>query len=159
MPLAAQLQSWMIHHTFMKITTRLLFVSCLIAGLSSCVTPSTLTPEAQAQFTKVQALLETNCVHCHGENHLSTMPPFGNSHALAKLIGSNSWIIPGQPASSRIYQVVTFSDKTPGAMPPTGHSISTTDVRMLHDWIKAGAQVPAKKNIRFTPRGESPRSI
>ena len=159
MPLAAQRQSWMIHHTFMKITTSLLFVSCLIAGLSSCVTPSTLTPEAQAQFTKVQALLETNCVHCHGENHLSTMPPFGDSHALAKLIGSKTWIIPGQPASSRLYQVVTFSDNIPGAMPPTGHGISTTDVRMLHDWIKAGAQVPAEKNIRFTPRGESPRSI
>jgi hypothetical protein len=143
----------------MKSITSLFYLSCLIVWLSGCTAPSTLTPESQAQFTKVQALLETNCVHCHGDNHLSTMPPFGDSRALTKLIGSKTWIIPGQPASSRLYQVVTFSDNIPGAMPPTGHGISTTDVRMLHDWIKAGAQVPAGKNIRFTPRGKSPRSI
>ena len=142
----------------MKIIASLLFVTCFIGVLSSCATRSTLSPEAQAQFTKVQALLENNCVHCHGDNHLSNMPPFGDSHALAKLIGSKIWIIPGQPASSRLYQVVTFSDNVPGAMPPTGHGIAPAEVRMLHDWIKAGAQVPGGKNIRFTPRGESPRS-
>lgn len=145
----------------MKITASLLFffVTGLIAILSSCTAPSSLSPQAQAQFAKVQTILENNCVHCHGENHLSTMPPFGDSRALTKLIGSNTWIIPGQPASSRLYQVVTFSDNIPGAMPPTGHAISPQETQMLHDWIKAGAQVPSAKNIRFTPRGKSPRSI
>lgn len=143
----------------MKTTASLLFVASLIAMISSCAGPSPLAPEAQAQFDQARTLLENRCVHCHGDNRLSTMPPFSDSHALADLIGQKTWIIPGQPDRSRLYQVVTFSDDIPGAMPPTGHAISRREVQQLHDWIKAGAPVPGCQKIRFTPRGATPRSI
>ena len=128
----------------------------LVTLLASCRTTSTNPAEDHA-FAPVRTVLETNCVHCHGDNRLSTMPPINDSHALSKLLGTN-WIVPGKPDVSRFFQVVTFPDSIPGAMPPTGHAISKKDIETLRTWIKAGAKVP-QQNIEFTPRGEMPRSI
>jgi len=128
----------------------------LAAMLASCSTPSVDSAEAQA-FAPVQGVLETNCVHCHGDNRLSTMPPINDTRALSKLIGQH-WIVPGKPEASRFFQVVTFSDETPGAMPPSGHAISKKEVQTLRDWIKAGAKVPAH-NVKLSPQGSLPRSI
>jgi hypothetical protein len=85
------------------------------------------------------------------------MPPINDTHALAKLIGSH-WIVPGKPQASRFFQVVTFPDEIPGAMPPSGHAISEKDVQILHDWIKAGAKLPPN-DVKLIPVGPLPRSI
>ncbi len=87
------------------------------------------------------------------------MPPIQNSDALSKLVGTGGWIVPGKPEKSRFFQVVTFPDTIPGAMPPTGHAIHQTDVQVLRDWITNGAKVPSGKTIKFTPRGTLPRSV
>ena len=99
-----------------------------------------------------------NCVHCHGDAHLKTMPAFTDTRALARLIGPGKWIVPGHPERSRVFQVVTFSDEQPGAMPPTGHAISKAEVATIRAWIQAGAPLPEGAPIRLTPRGEGPRS-
>jgi mono/diheme cytochrome c family protein len=129
---------------------------CLVALLTSCLSTPTNPADEQA-FAPVRVVLETNCVHCHGENRLSTMPPINDAQALTKLIGTN-WIVPGKPEVSRFFQVVTFPDTLPGAMPPSGHAISKQEVETLRTWIKAGAKMP-RQNLPFTPRGEMPRSI
>ena len=85
------------------------------------------------------------------------MPPINDTHALSKHIGSH-WIVPGKPEASRFFQVVTFPDEIPGAMPPSGHAISKKDVQILHDWIKAGARLP-EHNVKLVPQGPLPRSI
>ncbi|MCB1277169.1 hypothetical protein [Prosthecobacter sp.] len=136
----------------MKPTT--LLGICLL--LAACAQPQ-VSNEEIAAFAPVRTVLETNCVHCHGDNRLSTMPPINDTHALSKLIGSQ-WIVPGKPEASRFYQVVTFPDEIPGAMPPSGHAIPTHDVHILKQWIKDGAKVPAH-NIKMEPRGPLPRSI
>lgn len=128
----------------------------LTALLTSCSTTPTNPADDQA-FSQVRTVLETNCVHCHGDNRLSTMPPINDTHALTKLVGT-SWIVPGKPEMSRFFQVVIFPDTVPGAMPPSGHAISKRDVQILRDWIKAGAKVPAQ-NVKLTPSGPLPRSI
>ncbi len=128
----------------------------LAVMLASCSTPSVDSAEAQA-FAPVQGVLETNCVHCLGDNRLSTMPPINDTQALTKLIGTY-WIVPGKPEMSRFFQVVTFPDEIPGAMPPSGHAISPREVGILRDWIKAGAKVPSQ-NIKLHPQGPLPRSI
>ncbi len=127
----------------------------LTALLTSCSTTPTNPADDQA-FSQVRTVLETNCVHCHGDNRLSTMPPINDTHALTKLVGT-SWIVPGKPEMSRFFQVVTFPDTIPGAMPPSGHAISKRDVQILRDWINAGARVPAH-NITLHPQGPLPRS-
>ena len=66
--------------------------------------------------------------------------------------------MPGQPDSSRLFQVVRLSDRDPGAMPPTGHAISQTEVAKLRAWIQAGAPLPEGAPVRLVPRGERPHS-
>lgn len=130
--------------------------------LSSCAQPMRQESAAAAHAETGAAdaalrVLEHNCVHCHGDNRLSTMPPINDTRALSKLIGSH-WIVPGRPEASRFYQVVTFPDEVPGAMPPSGHAISRKDAQILLQWIKDGARLPAH-NVKLTPRGPLPRSI
>lgn len=128
---------------------------CLVTLLTSCrITPAT-SVEAHA-FASVRTVLETNCVHCHGDNRLSTMPPINDTHALSKLVGT-SWIVPGKPEMSRFFQVVTFPDEIPGAMPPSGHAISKKEQQILRQWITDGAKLPAH-NVKLTPSGPLPRS-
>lgn len=124
--------------------------------LAACATKPASDAGAAA-FAPVRGVLETNCVHCHGDNRLSTMPPVHDTRAIGRLIGMG-WIVPGQPEASRFFQVVTFSDETPGAMPPSGHAISNQEVQILREWIKAGAKLPAS-NVKLSPKGPLPRSI
>jgi len=142
----------------MKLISHLLAIGLLGMQFTGCST-STTPPAEAAAFAPVKTVLETNCVHCHGDNRLSTMPSIHDSHALGKLVGSGKWIVPGKPEQSRFFQVVTFPDQVPGAMPPTGHAISKEDVATLRQWISAGAKVPSGVTIPFTPRGEMPRSM
>jgi hypothetical protein len=116
-------------------------------------------PALPGTFASVLPVLEQNCVHCHGENRLGHMPAFDSNHALANLRGSANWIVPGKPEKSRFFQVVTFSDETPMAMPPSGHAISPSDLDRIRQWIKAGAPIPEGKKIRIKPRGSLPRSV
>ena len=137
------------------------FLTCASIAIlaSSCqLTPGTATKENPAAYSPALRVLETNCVHCHGDNRLSTMPAMPDTRSIAALITKGRWIVPGKPEQSRVYQVVTFPDEVPNAMPPTGHAISKADVKILRDWIKAGAPLP-KANQTLTPRGALPRSI
>lgn len=124
--------------------------------LAACA-PKPAPDDGTAAFAPVRGVLETNCVHCHGDNHLSTMPPIDDTRSLARLIGMG-WIIPSRPEASRFFQVVTFPDEIPGAMPPSGHAISKKDQQTLRDWIKAGAKLPAT-NVKLSPKGPLPRSV
>lgn len=136
------------------------FLMYLVASLSSCTTTPRSTArvftDEEQEFAPLRDVLERNCVHCHGDNRLSTMPPINDTHALARLIGKH-WIVPGKPETSRFYQVVTFPDTVPGAMPPSGHAISKTEAQTLRKWIKDGARLPAQ-NVKLTPHGPLPRS-
>lgn len=107
-------------------------------------------------FASVRTVLEANCVHCHGAARLPNMPAFNDTRALANLTGK--WIVPGHPERSRFFQVMTFSDEQPGAMPPTGHAVSKTEAETIRAWIQAGAALPEGPDVKLTPRGDGPRS-
>lgn len=114
--------------------------------------------ENAGSFASVQPVLETNCVHCHGRNRLANMPAFTDTRSLGKLIGTPNWIVPGHPEQSRFFQVVMLADEQPGAMPPTGHAISPSEVAVLRAWIAAGAPLPEGAPVILTPRGPGQRS-
>jgi len=117
----------------------------------------TVHPSAPATYQQVVPLLENNCVHCHGQQRLPSMPPLTDTAALATLIGPGKLIVPGHPDSSRLLRVVTLADDQAGSMPPTGHAISPREIELLRAWIESGAPLPAE-NIALTPRGAPPRS-
>lgn len=139
-----------------------LLLSVSLVLIASCSPPVWVDKSAglsseSGNWGPVLTVLEHNCVHCHGDNRLSSMPPINDTHALSKLIGSH-WIVPGKPEASRFFQVVTFADEMPGAMPPSGHAISKRDVQLLRRWIQDGARLP-KNNVKLIPVGPLPRSI
>ena len=109
-------------------------------------------------FASIRPVLESNCVHCHGPDRLAHMPAFSDTRALARLIGPANWIVPGHPERSRFFQVVTFADEQPGAMPPTGHAISKAEVEKLRAWIAVGAPVRHGAPVVLVARGEGPHS-
>lgn len=135
--------------------------AALLVLATSCTTapqPVAASTSSQlAAFKGVLPLLETNCSHCHGEQRLPTMPALTDTKALGALVGPGKFIVPGKPENSRFYQVVTLSDNQAGAMPPTGHAISKSELKALHTWIAGGAPLPAE-NLAITPRGMAPRS-
>jgi hypothetical protein len=138
--------------------TRLILLLSSTLLLAACVTTSSSSASAdELAFTGARIVLQANCVHCHDDTRLSTMPPIADTQGLAQLIATG-WITPGYPDKSRFFQVVTLSDETPGAMPPTGHAISPLEVRILRQWIKDGAQLP-KRNLKLTKQGPLPRSV
>lgn len=142
----------------MKTSFALWFLVLLL--LASCArVPTVRVVAEQKAFEPVQRVLEKGCVHCHGDNRLSSMPSFESSRALARLVGAGKWVVPGHPEMSRFYQVVVFPDEVPGAMPPTGHAISRKDADILKQWIKAGARLPSGPEIHFSPLGQIPRSM
>ena len=160
-PVFAVVQKPRLRHSIatMKLVSALLPACVLLSACSSLVETdkfaSLRTPEAR--FDAARAVLETNCVHCHDDTRLSTMPPIADTAGLAKLIATG-WITPGHPEKSRFFQVVTLSDETPGAMPPTGHAISPREVQILRQWIQDGAKLP-KHNVKLQRQGALPRSV
>ncbi|MBK8093837.1 MAG: hypothetical protein IPK32_18140 [Verrucomicrobiaceae bacterium] len=134
----------------------------LLLGACSTKTKNALSSvglltSAETAFTPARGVLERNCVHCHGDNRLSTMPPIQSTRGIENLI-TGGWIVPEKPQVSRFYQVMTLPDTAPGAMPPTGHAVSKEEAQIIHDWIKAGARIPSK-NTKLVPQGKPPRSV
>ncbi len=130
---------------------------CIALSAGSCNSTHRKPDATVAAFAPVKEVLETNCVHCHGENHFPEMPAVTSTRDLARLVGPANWIVPGHPEKSRFYVVAMMPDTAWGAMPPTGHAISGKEAKVLRQWILAGAKVPAA-NLPLKPRGELPRS-
>lgn len=138
-----------------------LLLSVIFIGWG-CASPEGSSSQGTVSFSRVQPFFERNCVHCHGEARLPKMLAFTDSAALGRLIGSGTragYILPGNAAGSRLYQVVAAADTQPGAMPPTGHAVSAADLALLKKWIDGGAALPpGGKVVVLQPRGEAPRS-
>ncbi len=142
----------------MKTKTSPLFF--LKAGLLLLAVSCASQPPAKervASFSRVQPVLERNCVHCHAAIRLPGMPSLTDTKALASLIGPGKIIVPGKPEQSRFYLVTTLSDEQAGAMPPTGHAMTPSEVTVLREWIQGGAPLP-EDTVKFNPEGLSPRS-
>ena len=86
------------------------------------------------------------------------MPSFNDTNDFARLIGAGNWIVPGNPEGSRFFHVVRYGDEHLGAMPPTGHAISKSEIEKLWIWIASGASMPSGELIVLKPRGDGPRS-
>ncbi len=131
-------------------------LSLLLALTAGCASPPRV--HTSVTFETVHPVLETTCLHCHGTHRLQNMPALTDTLAIARLIGPGKLIVPGHPEQSRFFQVVSFTDTQPGAMPPTGHAISHPEMEKLRAWIAAGAPLPGGSPILLVPRGEAPRS-
>ncbi|MBM3735993.1 MAG: DUF1553 domain-containing protein [Acidobacteria bacterium] len=108
--------------------SRLVF---LLAASSLC---------AQSGPGEAHAILASKCLSCHGAAKMSGLDLRDRASALR---GGNrgAAVVPGDPDKSLLYQAVERSG--PLKMPPTGAALTPAELRVISDWIRAGAPFDA----------------
>ena len=114
-------------------------VVCLL-----CWIPAILHADEIVYERDIAPILEEHCLHCHGadeqESGLRLDRRFG------MLRGGDSGlaaIVPGKPAASYLVEVINHVDEDM-AMPPDEEKIPSEQIKLLTDWIAAGAVWPGQ---------------
>ena len=90
----------------------------------------------------VRPILEHRCIQCHNDKKPNAGLNFQNQALLFAKSEMGSFIDPGSPETSRIYQAIIKPKTHPGAMPGDGWGIGTVDIYAFRSWIKDGAPWP-----------------
>jgi hypothetical protein len=127
-----------------------LFVLLLVASLASS---SRAPAEEPVDFARdVAPILERHCIRCHQGVHAKGKLSLETAHDL--LAGEH--VVPGQPASSDLLDLITAA--APGerpAMPQKGDPLSPGQVALLHRWIAEGAAWPQEHVLREKARADA----
>jgi len=93
----------------------------------------------QMQVT-VESILRTNCNKCHGtekqKGGLQILPVARLHEGPEKF----RVIKPGDPAASLLVQRISLPAGHDDVMPPAGKTLSADEIKVIEDWIKAGAK-------------------
>ena len=82
----------------------------------------------------IQPIFDANCTNCHGyPNQYGNLVLFSYNDLM-----SSGTVIPGNAASSSLYDRITREESESGDMPPTG-SLSDEDIQLIEAWINNGA--------------------
>jgi len=123
----------------MKSTMTLLTLGLALLAVSCKPT----TPEKKVSFTDdVKPLLEQRCVNCHHVGALLGELNLENRTLAMAARSKGPAIVPGKPAESPMYLVLTLPEGDQRAMPPTGHRIENDEVELIRRWIAEGADWP-----------------
>lgn len=131
-------------------------------GLSKSLAPVSASVEPIESSVRVQALrvLETHCLGCHSTSGVAASSSFHLNapesflSATDEMFVRAGWIVPGDPAQSRLLLRTRFSGGGAANMPPQTGSFSASDYAALANWVQAmrpgGGAVPsAGEPIRF----------
>lgn len=99
---------------------------------------------------KARAILQANCLSCHGVTKISGLDLRQRDSTL-KGGKRGSALIPGEPDASLLYKTVVQAGDL--KMPVAGSRLSNEEVQTLREWIKEGApwnpnEVPPQVHIR-----------
>ena len=85
----------------------------------------------------VHVILQARCTQCHGADLLRPKGKFGYVLDLARVAANPKMIVPGNPAKSELYQMVTHNEMPPpkANLPP----LTTEEKDIVRSWIEAGA--------------------
>lgn len=86
---------------------------------------------ADVPFSKVQTILNNNCMPCHSSGSRSGGMDFSSYEGVSRAVR------PGEPDQSRIVREVVS-----GRMPQGRPKLSNTDIETIKGWIAAGAKNP-----------------
>ncbi len=115
---------------------RLVLTACLALLLIGCGSKPAPAPAAQQQppdntltyGRDIQPLFATNCASCHAAGGAAA------KYDLTTYQGVTALVVPGQPDSSKLYQMLVE-----GKMPPTG-KLDSMSLAKVRDWIAQGAR-------------------
>lgn len=114
-------------------------------------------------FDVVQQIFDDNCTACHGTGAAMDLSPGVSyahivNHAVPPIEAcGGTLVVPGDPASSYVYQKLTLSHPCAGAQMPldelfTSQPLPDCMTSILRDWIQAGAP-PASASDGAAPGG------
>ena len=94
--------------------------------------------------THVKPILDKNCARCHaGMNHRGGLN-MDTRESLLKGGHEGPAIVPGDPEKSLLIRLIRHEGPKddPKNMPPKGGKLSEPDIKVVMDWVKAGAIFP-----------------
>src|SRR6056297_1553956 len=101
--------------------------------------------------SQVAPLLSRHCLRCHAAGNQES----GIALATAEDFFDADLVVPGQPAESLLYQVITTSDDQPPRMPPAGAPLEADALTLIERWIAAAAEWPAGLTLRAAAEADS----
>ncbi len=123
----------------------------------------------------IRPILSNNCFHCHGPDEKERKGGkdglrLDTAEGAATDLGGYTAFVAGQPEKSELMTRITTDDSDDLMPPPkTGKKLTTREIGLLRDWIKAGGNyakhwayeapkrsVPPDKNVQFAALGLLP---
>ncbi len=105
---------------------------------------ATASESAEAKFfrDRVQPILQTHCVRCHGEKQQGELTVLDRDRLLLGGESGEPAIVPARPDDSQLLQLVAAGPDD-YRMPPKGDGLSEQEVDTIRKWIEDGAAMPA----------------
>ena len=127
-------------------THRPLHLTCLQIFATVALSLGTFTlPAQEIDFEQdIAPILEEHCLHCHGEDEQESGLRLDGR--VGMLRGGDSGlaaVVPGEPMKSYLIEVINHVDQDM-AMPPDEDKIPSAQIKLLTDWIEAGAVWPGQ---------------
>lgn len=107
---------------------------------------STLAASAVDFDREIKPIFNQKCYACHAVSKGKTKGDVAldTPEELAKVIGADSHVIPGDPAKSRLLTICKLPDDDSDVMPPKGKNrLTDAELATLESWIKEGASLKA----------------
>lgn len=109
------------------------------------------TPD-QVDFQRdVAPILVANCLRCHG----SDAPEGDLSLKNATGLRETGIVVASKPEESHLLTIVQPDGDQPPAMPKEGKPLTSSEVRVLRRWIKAGADWPEDVTLKTRAKADS----
>ncbi|MCH7988302.1 MAG: DUF1549 domain-containing protein, partial [Planctomycetes bacterium] len=137
---------------------RRLFQTLCVILLCVCASATTVAAEndqknvsQREKFfeSRIRPLLVKHCFACHGPKKQQADLRLDSREAMLKGNDSGPAIVPGQPNTSRLIEVVRYSDDDI-QMPPKG-KLAAEQIAVLTEWIRQGAFFPSSPSRPSSP--------
>lgn len=122
----------------------------LFAALAPMVAAQTQANSPVDFARDVAPLLERHCIRCHQAANAKSKLSLETFADLA----ANEYVIPGDPDSSYLLEVVTAGAGEQPLMPKKGAPLSAEEVALLRNWIAEGARWPVDIVVREKPKAD-----
>lgn len=99
---------------------------------------------------QIAPLLREQCLRCHSEDQREG----GLSLATAADLREQELVVPGQPDSSHLVDVLISHEGRPPEMPREGRPLDASQVDLVRLWIREGAHWPADVTLRNASKAD-----
>ncbi len=106
---------------------------------------STVSAAETAYFAEqVQPILARHCARCHAQKTQGGLNILDRHNLLVGGESAEPAIVPGNPADSQLYQLVSAAADD-YRMPPQGNGLTVAEQETIRNWIESGAVMPDRK--------------